>query len=522
MHSQEASVDSARHTARKASAKKHMRGSALLLVGRGIGIALNFAVQVLVVRHLAKADYGAFAYAISLMLFGSHVVGLGLAKGVNRYAPIYQERRQFDAMAGTVVLALGAVLGVGLALVLLVMGVVQLAGSVLIADPLALSLVLIVICLAPLQALDEISVKLFAIFASARALFLRRHVLGPGLKLAAVLALIACQGDAVFLAVAYVVTGVLGTGLSLAIIAGVLRKQDLLGYFRPGRLRIPARSVLRYSLPLITSDVVTALRSTLVVVFLGFFHGAVAVAAFRSVLPVARLNGMVFDSFKLLFVPSAARMYASGDREGISELYWRTASWITVVSFPIFAVSFCLAEPVTVLLFGNEYADSAPVLSLLSLGLFANSVFGANTLVLRVFRRVRAIVAIDTSMIALAVIANLVFVWKYGAMGGAISSFVVLIARNVLYQLQLARVEAVRPPDAGFLLVAFTAFAMAGCLWVVQALLDIPLLLGGLLAALGSLALLWVSAPRLEIRETFPELTRLRAARRFLRIAEEK
>lgn len=521
MQTQDGSVEPDLRSTREVSTKKHMRGSALLLAGRGIGIALNFAVQVLIVRYLAKAEYGAFAYALSLMLFGSHVVGLGLAKGVNRYAPIYQERRQFDAMAGTVVLALGAVLGVGIALALVVAGIVRLAGTSLIEDPLALSLVLIMIGLAPLRALDEISVKLFAIFASPRALFLRRHVLGPGLKLAAVLALIAWGGDAVFLAVAYVVTGMLGTGLSLAIIAGVLRKQRLLGHFRPGRLRIPARSVLGYSVPLLTSDVVTALRSMLVVVFLGYFHGAQAVAAFRAVLPVARLNGMVLDSFTMLFVPGAARMYASGDREGISELYWRTASWITVVSFPIFAVTFGLAEPATVLLFGDRYADSAPVLSLLSLGLFVTSVLGANALVLRVYRQVRAIVVIDSSMIALAVLANLVFVAKYGALGGAMASLAVLVARNALYQLQLVRMQAVRPPDPGFLLVATSAFAMAGCLWLVQAQLGPPLYAGVALAALGSLVLLWVGAPRLEIGETFPELTRLSAARRFLRIAEE-
>ena len=77
MKPEDASTDPELRRARKGSRKKHIRGSTLLLAGRGIGIALNFAVQVLIVRHLAKADYGAFAYAMSLMLFGSHVELLG-------------------------------------------------------------------------------------------------------------------------------------------------------------------------------------------------------------------------------------------------------------------------------------------------------------------------------------------------------------------------------------------------------------------------------------------------------------
>jgi O-antigen/teichoic acid export membrane protein len=503
------------------TAKKHIRGSTLLLAGRGVGTALNFGVQVLIVRHLAKADYGAFAYAMSLMLFGSHVVGLGLAKGLNRYVPIYQVRGQYDRMAGTVVLALGACAACGLAVILLVAGVMKLAGTALIDDPLALTLVLILICVAPLQALDQMSVKLFAIFASPRALFLRRHVLGPGLKLGAALLLIAFQGGAVFLAVAYLLTGILGTAISLLIIAGVLRKDGLLGHFRPGRLAIPAREVLGYSVPLITSDVVTALRGTLIVLFLGFFHSSVSVAAFRAVLPVARLNVMVFDSFKLLFVPHAARMYAREDWEGINDLYWRTASWIAVVTFPIFAVSFSLATPVTVLLFGERYADSGSILSILSLGLFVNAVFGFNALTLRVFRKVKTIVTIDMSVIGISVLANLLLIPKFGAIGGALASCGVLIIRNVWYQAALSRARAVKPIDWRFVQVSFSAFAVAAGLFVLQSSLQPPVPVSLMLGAIGSLAVLWLNAPVLDVRTTFPELARFAPARRFLRIAED-
>ena len=503
------------------TAKKHIRGSTLLLAGRGVGIVLNFAVQVLIVRHLAKADYGSFAYAMSLMLFGSHVVGLGLAKGLNRYVPIYQERGQYDRMAGTVVLALGATVGCGLAVVLLVAGLMKFVGTTLIDDPLALTLVLILICVAPLQALDQMSVKLFAIFASPRALFLRRHVLGPGLKLGAVLLLIAFQGDAVFLAVAYLLTGILGTAISLLIIAGVLRKQRLLRHFRPGSLAIPAREVLGYSIPLITSDVVTALRGTLIVLFLGFFHSSVAVAAFRAVLPVARLNVMVFDSFKLLYVPHAARMYARDDRDGINDLYWRTACWIAVVTFPIFVVSFSLADPVTVLLFGERYADSGPVLSILSLGLFVNAVFGFNALTLRVFRQVKTIVTIDLSVIVISVLANLLLIPEFGAIGGAVASCGVLIIRNVWYQVALSRAQAVKPLDRRFVQVVFSAFAVAACLFVVQSSLGPPVPVSVMFAVVGSLAVLWLNAPLLDVRGTFPELVRFAPVRRFLRIAGE-
>ena len=70
----------------------------------------------------------------------------------------------------------------------------------------------------------------------------------------------------------------------------------------------------------------------------------------------------------LLFTPLAARLFARGDRAGIRELYWRTAAWMAVFSFPVFALTFVCAHELTVALFGERYASSAPVLALLALG----------------------------------------------------------------------------------------------------------------------------------------------------------
>ena len=53
------------------AAKKHLRGSTLLLAGRIIAMAANLAVQILIVRYLSKSDYGAFAYVMSLISLGS-------------------------------------------------------------------------------------------------------------------------------------------------------------------------------------------------------------------------------------------------------------------------------------------------------------------------------------------------------------------------------------------------------------------------------------------------------------------
>ena len=62
---------------------RQIRGSSLMLVGRAISMGLNFLVQVLIVRYFAnaKADYGAFAYALSIValrpVLGPHIDRIG-------------------------------------------------------------------------------------------------------------------------------------------------------------------------------------------------------------------------------------------------------------------------------------------------------------------------------------------------------------------------------------------------------------------------------------------------------------
>ena len=54
------------------------------------------------------------------------------------------------------------------------------------------------------------------------------------------------------------------------------------------------------------------------VVILGHTAGAAAIASYRSVLPVARLNQIVMNSFSLLFAPLMARLWARGDRQALA------------------------------------------------------------------------------------------------------------------------------------------------------------------------------------------------------------
>src|SRR5215213_8836450 len=129
----------------------YLRGSGLLLAGRFLSLGLNLVVQVLIVRYLAKGDYGAFAYGLAIASSGASVVLVGLDKAVPRFIPIYQERGEPGKVVGVVVLAAASILGFGAALVALVFGLRGVLAGGVVSDPRALSLLLVLIALAPLD-----------------------------------------------------------------------------------------------------------------------------------------------------------------------------------------------------------------------------------------------------------------------------------------------------------------------------------------------------------------------------------
>lgn len=497
--------------------RTYVRGSGVLLGGRFISIFLNLLVQVLTVRYLAKTDYGAFAYALGVASIGSSVVLVGLGKGAPRLVPIYTERGDHARAFGTIALAVGTVAGLGISAVVLVFGLRGFLAGSLASDPLSVSLLLVLIALAPINALDNLLQNLVAVFVSARAIFVRRYLLGPLLKLAAVLLVIAVAGDVHLLAYGYVVGGLIGVWLYVGILIRKWREQGMLQHLRPSRMKVPVREVYGYSLPLLSAELPVLLRGSIALILLEYFQGTLAVAEYRAVYPVAGLNLVVFQAFGFLFVPMASRMYARADRAGISELFWQSALWITVLTFPIFAVTCFLAEPLAVLLFGARYASAGSVLAILAVGYFFNAALGYNAAGLQVHGKVRFTAAID-------ILAALTFVglciWlipTYGAVGAAVATTVNMIVHNIANHIGF-RVcgTGIRLLDGRFVRVALTATLFLLGLLAIQWLAEPPPLVVAALAVLASLALLRLTRHLVNVQEMFPEILRIPLVRRLM------
>lgn len=490
--------------------RRQIRGSSLLLLGRGISLPLSLCAQVLLVRYLAKPDYGALAYGLAVVTFFDGLAGLGLETALSRYIPIYHERRDWGRFFGVIALTVAVILGMGALIVLAIWAVPDLPARLVHDAGKPSHLLLIIAFLIPLEALDQALVALFASLANPRYILLRRSLIAPVLKLTVILAAIWLGKDVRFVVWGYVASTAIGVGLLTAFFARHLHRTGLLQHWRTTRISFPVREVLGFSIPLMATDMVATLIPLTSTMVLAFFHGNAAVAGYRVILPVTGMIHVIMRSFNLLYTPHASRLFARDDSAGVGALYWHSASWLAVATFPLFAAIFLCAEPLTVRLYGERYASSAGVLQILAAAYYFHVALGMNGLTLRVLGRVKGVVATTAAAQVIGTGVAFLLIPGMAAMGAAIATAIAMTADTILKQALLIRANAAVGREArsrGFYgaIGGAAAIVLAGH-WVLH-----PGVAGGIaIAAVASVLLLMALWRRLRVFECFPELQRLR------------
>ena len=256
MYQTESSLQADSSNSGTGSIQKHIRGSTLLLVGRVFSIGINFIIGILIVRYLSKTAYGAFAYASQIVSIATILAVFGLDKTITRFIPIYQEENNYNKLFGTLFISLITVITIGAFFVLLVFGLQSWFTQSLEIDQLAISLLLILIFLAPIDAVDLLLLGLLTIFANPRLIIYRKNILGPGLKLVVVLLLIISQSSVRFLAIGYTIAGLFGTLLYTSILVNIFRNKEIIKKFNPKNINFPVKEIFGFSIPMLSTHIV--------------------------------------------------------------------------------------------------------------------------------------------------------------------------------------------------------------------------------------------------------------------------
>ena len=251
--------------------RRQIRGSVLLLLGKLLSIGLNFASQILLVRYLSVRDYGAFAYALSILMFCEAFSSLGLRSAIPRFVPIFHEKRDQARLLGTLLIVVGGITVGSVVVILTVFFGGWPVESILATDTQALALLGVLIFLVPVQALDVAFVNLFASFGESRSIFFRKHLLGPGLKFLVVAFIVVSGGSVMGAAQGYLAAHLVGLGISGWVLKSIFVRENIRFRLPWKRIRLPAREVFGYALPALGSDLVPAVMHSINVIIIGHY-----------------------------------------------------------------------------------------------------------------------------------------------------------------------------------------------------------------------------------------------------------
>lgn len=492
----------------ESAAAEHIRGSWLLVVGRLANVAIDFAVQVMLVRYLSTSDYGAFAYALSVVSLTATLAVMGLDRSIGRYVPIYDEQGDPAKVVGAWIVGSLSAFGVGAALAIVVVALGPLVGATLVNDDKALAVLMVLVIMTPLNALAAITRQVLATFASPRLILFRSYLLSPILQLLLVAGVLVTGASVEVLAIGWLMVILISSTVSTILVIRILGQRGLL---QDGLRMVdfPVRRLFSFGLPLFGSSLVMEFRVSGAIILLQAIRGTTEVALFRAAVPLARQTLILFETFQLLFTPLAARLFARNDRAGLNDAYWQTALWIGVFSFPVFAWAFAFPESLILLFFGERYRDMAPTLAILALGFYVNASLGFNSLLLRILGRVRFTVSTDVGTTLVGVLLGYPLIVAFGATGAAVAVAGTLLAQNVAYQVGLHQESGLQAIDFRFWPVYLALFVASAALAAVGAALQPSFLGAAVLTAVASLGVFAVSRRYLHIGTIFPELSRV-------------
>jgi O-antigen/teichoic acid export membrane protein len=493
--------------------KRNVRGSTLLLVGRLVSLLFTVFTQIVIVRALSKSDYGVFAYAFTLTAACRVLLSLGQGRLLSRFLAKYEEERDYARMWGAIVMAIGAIMATSVLLLgAMAFGLAPLIGGNF-DNPSMTDVLLVLMFLAPLNALDQVFVSIFAVFSKPTAIFFRKYLLTPALQLGVVVFIALTNGSVEELALGYVLSSAVGIVIYVWLFFGVMRDRGVTLRRGEDRIIFPFREVFSFSVPTLTQELTLLVTNTGSVIILGHYHGSVAVANFRAVLPAARLNQVVYQTFVTMFLPMSARLHARDDHDGVRETYWHSSHFLAVSTFPVMVMTTVFARETTVTLFGERYAGAASVLLALSIGYYVSVALGFNIYVLQVYGRLKFLVWSNLGTCAVSIGLAFALSPAYGAIGAAVASGATMAAQNVVNQIALVRVIGWGPDPMRWIRPYLVVMAGVLVLVLVRLFVQPGFVPALVISTVVSLGVLRQTRHDLHLLSLFPELKRIKPLR---------
>jgi O-antigen/teichoic acid export membrane protein len=445
------------------SLKSILKSSGLFIVGRFTKLPIAFISQVILARYLLSERYGILAQGLAVLEILSFLAALGLQEGISRFIPIFAQEKREDKVRGAMAWAHMFTLVLGTCLAVALAFSSPWIGGRFFKDPLVVPVLKIIAVALPLFALQKITQNCFRGLKRTSLYILLYNLFAP-LSRFACIAIVAIMG----LGLLALTWGYVAVFAIVALI-GVLVLVRTREFPRGERtdVRGVRLELFRFSWPLFMADALWLVLGWTDILMLGFFLPSEAVGTYRAAIPVARFITLLVRAFSFLYMPVVAEMFARRENESTSQVYQSTSKWTALLSFPIFATMALFAPFLVHLIYGAEYAGSASILSVLSIGYFVHGCLGLSGLTLSVYDMNKVKVVNVFIALATNIVLNVLLIPRMGSMGAAVATVISFVLMNVLNYAVLRARTGLSPFNRRYWVQGAVLLAAAGISYVI-------------------------------------------------------
>ncbi len=438
------------------------RGGGAVFAGKLFAWGTRFVLAVFLARVLGADEYGLYNLALTVATVAASFPTLGLDAALVRYTAVFAGRKDSGSLLGTLQLAIGvpALLSIAFA-----------AGVIVLAEPIAVGimhqqrlvpLLIIVSLLIPATVLNR---QLAATLQGFKRIEydVAAEQFGQPLVRFALLAVFAVIGmTAAYAVLASMLSALVASVLLVVIVNRLfpLRGTKITPKRAPGQL-------MRFSLPVFFSNVITTFGSNLQTLFLGAMSTIGAVGVF-AVANQVNLVGSIFQSAVVASsMPLFAESQDKGDRRGLEHLYQTTSKWSVSLNLPFFLM--VIAFPQALLaIFGREFEAGQIALIILAWANLVNAATGTSGAVLDMTGHTKVKLLNSSVAVGLGFGLSFLLIPPLGLVGAAIAAFASQSAVNVMRLAEVALLVKASPYNRTYLkpiiagLVAWLAGIVVG------------------------------------------------------------
>ncbi|HET6380055.1 MAG TPA: oligosaccharide flippase family protein [candidate division Zixibacteria bacterium] len=434
------------------------KGGGAVFAGRLFAWGSRFVLGVLLARLLGSEEYGLYNTALSLAAIATSFAVVGLDAALVRYASIFSARDDEPGLRGAMQfgVALPAVLGAMIALGIFISA--DLVASRLFDVPELAPLLRVIALMVPAMVVAH---QLAAVLQGLKRIqygVLAQQVIQPMARflILLVMALIGMTAE----------RAVIASTLATIVVAGLLLA--LVGRFVPLRRPLSAGRretglLLRFSLPVYFSNVVTSLGDHLQAPLLGAMSSMASAGVFAVSNQINLVGSIFHQAVTSSSMPLFAEMHDRGDRGGLEHLYRTTSKWTLSLNLPFFLIATIFPQALLAI-FGEEFEAGTAALTILAWANLVNAATGTSGAVLDMTGYTGVKFVNSTVSVGLGLGLNLLLIPPLGVEGAAIATLVTIGSVNLLRLAEVLLLIRVHPYSAEYLkpLGAGLGSALAG------------------------------------------------------------